>query len=235
MSGRKPAGVPAAVAQFVAGLDLAGSAVPLGELARLINRAFKIGANLIVVPMKGWDRSMVWADTGLSWVPPSPGIPAADIAFYYAVTGSIDGTNLWNGNATESRFQVVLAPWLNGSALAERLNRLRLPGVRFVRSALPHPRTGRTWYGIRLQITDPKALRPSATTVHILAEIRRLHPTRFAFDRPRRGPAMFDLVWGTNSVRVALQRGERADTIIARWKPGLEKFRRLRSEYLLYR
>lgn len=207
----------------------------LGELARLINGAFRIGANLTVVPMKGWDPSMVWADTGLAWVRPSPGIPTADTAFYFAITGSIDGTNLWNGTGTDSRFQVVLAPWLNGSALAERLNRLRLPGVRFLKSAVPHPRTGRTWYGIRVQITDPRVLRPSATTVHILAEIRRLHPTRFAFDRSRRGPPLFDLVWGTNTVRVALQRGEPAAVIVARWTPGLEKFRRLRSEYLLYR
>lgn len=207
----------------------------LGELARLINGAFRIGANLTVVPMKGWERPMVWADTGLPWVRPSPGIPSAETAFYFAITGSIDGTNLWNGTGTESRFQVVLAPWLRGSVLAERLNRLRLPGVRFTPSALPHPRTGKPWYGIRVHVTDPKALRPSTITVHILAEIRRLHGGRLVFSRPRRGAPMFDRVWGTNTVRLALQRGEPAARIVARWQPALQRFRVRAASYLMYR
>jgi uncharacterized protein YbbC (DUF1343 family) len=207
----------------------------LGELARVINGAFRVGADLTVVPMKGWGRSMVWADTGLSWVSPSPGIPSADTAFYYAITGPLDGTNLWNGVGTESRFQVVLAPWLKGSVLAERLNRLRLPGVRFSRSAVPHPRTGRTWYGIRVHVTDPRLLRPNTIAVHILAEIRRLHGSRLTFPRPRRGPPLFDLVWGTSTVRLALQRGVPASKIVAQWRPGLKRFQALRERYLLYR
>jgi uncharacterized protein YbbC (DUF1343 family) len=207
----------------------------LGELARVINGAFHIGADLTVVPMKGWGRSMVWADTGLPWVSPSPGIPSSETAFYYAITGPLDGTNLWNGVGTDSRFQVVLARWLKGSVLADRLNRLRLPGIRFSPSAVPHPRTGKPWYGIRLLVTDPRVLRPNTIAVHILAEIRRLHGGRLRFPRPRRGPYLFDLVWGTNTVRLALQRGTPAATIVARWRPGLEKFRRLREQYLLYR
>jgi uncharacterized protein YbbC (DUF1343 family) len=207
----------------------------LGELARLINGAFQIGANLSVVPMKGWERSMVWADTGLPWINPSPGIPSAETAFYYAITGPLDGTNLWNGVGTESRFQVVLAPWLKGSLLADRLNRLRLPGVQFSPSAVPHPRTGRPWYGVRIQVTNPYVLRPNTVAVHILAEVKRLPGSRLRFPQPRRGPYLFDLVWGTKSVRLALQHGEPAGAIVARWQPGLRRFRELREGYLLYR
>jgi len=207
----------------------------MGELARLYNEAFGIGAKLTVIPMDGWARTMTWADTGLPWVNPSPGITSADAPFYYAATGPLDGTNLWNGVATESRFQVVLAPWINGPQLAERLNRHGLPGVRFTPSAIPYVHNGRLYYGVRLHITDRTVFKPATTTVYILAEIRRLHPGRLIIKRPRRGRALFDLVWGTRQVRLALMRGEDAASIVARWQPGLQRFEQLREPYLLYK
>ncbi len=207
----------------------------IGELARLYNQAYGISAKLTVVPMRGWSRSMTWADTGLRWENPSPGITSPDAAFTYAATGPVDGTNIWNGVATESRFQVVLAPWIDGPTLAERLNRYDLPGVRFTPSALPHPRTGVVWYGVCLHITDPSKFRPSTTIVYVLAEIRRLYGSKLVFRRPRRGPYLFDMVWGTKTLRLALTRGDSASTIVARWQPALQRFQKLREPYLLYR
>src|SRR5207247_10264186 len=81
-----------------------------GELAQLYNNAFGIGADLRLVPMRGWRRHMNWADTGLPWVNPSPGLLTEDSPYYYATTGALDGTNLWNGVRTDARFQVILAP-----------------------------------------------------------------------------------------------------------------------------
>ncbi|MDQ7819254.1 MAG: DUF1343 domain-containing protein [Armatimonadota bacterium] len=206
----------------------------IGELARLYNGAFGIGADLRVVPLQGWSRRMRWADTGLPWVNPSPGVQSADIPSYYAATGAVDGTNLWNGVGTDDRFRVVLAPWLDGAVLARRLNGLGLPGVRFSPIALPHPRTGRLWSGVQLHVTDQAAFRPLQTTVHVLVEIRRLHGDQLAFRRPRRGQYLFDRVWGTSQVRRDLLRGRSAAEIIARWQPGLARFARLRERALLY-
>lgn len=206
----------------------------LGELALLYNQAFGIGANLTVIPMQGWSRSMVWADTGLPWPNPSPGLLMEDIAPYYAATGPIDGTNLWNGVATDSRFRVILAPWIDAPRLAERLNRHHLPGVQFTPSAIPHPITGQIWQGVRLHIADPRVFRPSTTIVYILAEIRRMHGSKLTFARPRRGSYLFDLVWGTAQVRLAISRGEPAEAIVARWQPGLQRFRNLRERFLRY-
>ncbi|MDR7420342.1 MAG: DUF1343 domain-containing protein, partial [Armatimonadota bacterium] len=110
-----------------------------------------------------------------------------------------------------------------------------LPGVEFTASAIPHPRTGVVWRGVRLRVTDPARFLPSTTMVYILAEIRGLHGDRLRFARPRRGPYLFDLVWGTKTLRLALQRGESAETIVRGWQPGLERFRKLREAYLLYR
>lgn len=206
----------------------------LGELAVLYNRAFGIDAKLTVVPMVGWRRDMIWADTGLPWANPSPGLIDSDIAPYYAATGPLDGTNLWNGVATDSRFRVVLAPWIDAPRLAERLNRYGLPGVRFTPSAVPHPHTGRVWQGVRLNVTDPRVFKPSTTIIHVLAEIRRMHGNKLSFKRPRRGPYLFDLVWGTKDVRLGLQRGDSAGKIIQAWTPALERFKQLRRQYLLY-
>jgi uncharacterized protein YbbC (DUF1343 family) len=206
----------------------------IGELARLYNDAFGIGVKLAVVRMEGWTRGMTWTDTGLPWENPSPGITHPEAVFHYAATGPVDGTNLWNGVATESRFQVVLAPWIDGAVLAERLNAHGLPGVRFSKSAIPHPRTQRVWNGVRLHITDPAVFKPSATIVYILAEIRGLYPDRFTFTQPRRGPYLFDLVWGTKDLRLALQRGDAPDKIVEAWQPALQRFERLRQQYLLY-
>ncbi|MGH2373546.1 MAG: exo-beta-N-acetylmuramidase NamZ family protein, partial [bacterium] len=181
----------------------------IGELARLYNKEFGIGAQLTVVPMDGWTRQMRWPDTGLPWVNPSPGVTGPDVAFTYAATGPTEGTNLWNGVATESRFQVVLGSWIDDPApLVEALNRHGLPGVTFTPSAIPHPRTGAIWRGVRLQVTDPARFLPSTTFIHILAEIRRLHGEGLEFKRPRRGPYPFDLVWGTSAVRLAIERGD---------------------------
>lgn len=206
----------------------------IGELARLYNTAFGIGADLTVVPMRGWNRAMTWTDTGLRWENPSPGITSPEAPFYYAATGPVDGTNIWNGVATESRFQVVLASWIDGPALAERLNRHDLPGVRFTPSAIPYPHTGQIWNGVRLHVTDPARFRPSTTIVYVLAEIRRLHGDKFTFRQPRRGPYLFDLVWGTKTLRLALSKGEPASAIVARWQPALERFQNLRKPHLLY-
>lgn len=207
----------------------------LGELAALYNRAFGIDAKLTVIPMEGWERHMIWADTGLPWANPSPGLVDADIGPYYAVTGPLDGTNLWNGTSTPSRYRVVLAPWIDGPRLAERLNWHNLPGVRFTPSAIPWPNTRNVWYGARLHVTDPRVFKPTTTTAYILAEIRQLHGDALQFRKPRRGYYLFDLVWGTKQVRLALQRGESAQAIVAAWQPGLSRFLRLREEYLLYR
>jgi uncharacterized protein YbbC (DUF1343 family) len=206
-------------------------AMTIGELAQLFNGLFEINADLTVVPMRGWSRRMVWEETGLPWVRPSPNIATMLTPFYYAATGVLDGTNLSNGAGGPTPFQIVASPWLNGDRLAARLNRIGLPGVIFE----PHE-TGRlSWprRAFRLAITDPWRFRPATTAIHILVEIRRQHGDRLEFV-PRNGRFTFDFVWGTDDVRKAVMRGAPASAIVARWEPDLRRFQMLRSPYLLY-
>lgn len=203
----------------------------IGELADLFNGLFEINADLTVIPMRGWTRRMVWEDTGLPWVRPSPNITTALTPFYYGATGVLDGTNLSNGAGGPLPFQLVASPWLDGDRLAARLNAIGLPGVTFE----PHDngRTGLPRRAIRLLITDPLAFRPATTAIYILTEIRRQHGTQLEFV-PRNGRHVFDFVWGTSSVRKAILRGAPARAIVARWEPELRRFHMLRSPYLLY-
>jgi len=177
---------------------------------------------------------MNWADTGLPWVNPSPGLLTDDSPYYYATTGALDGTNLWNGVSTDARFQVILAPWIDGTKLAERLNEYQLPGVTFSPSSVPLPFTHKVWSGVRLHITEPSLYRPMATTVYVLVEIRKMYGNQLIFRQPRHGPSLFDQVWGTRQVRLGIVRGDDASAIVARWQPGLEEFLTLRQRYLIY-
>jgi uncharacterized protein YbbC (DUF1343 family) len=102
-----------------------------GELARYFNKTFNLNCDLTVIPMRGWKRSMWWGDTGLPWVIPSPNMPTVFTAAVYPGMCLIEGTNLSEGRGTTHPFEFFGAPWLNPFKLADELNHLDLPGVRF--------------------------------------------------------------------------------------------------------
>ena len=116
----------------------------VAELARLFNEHFKIGAELETVPMEGWSRDMYFDATDVPWVMPSPNMPTLDTAIVYPGTVLLEGTMLSEGRGTTRPFELVGAPWLDGEALAPRLNRIGLKGVHFragdVRADLPEAR-----------------------------------------------------------------------------------------------
>jgi uncharacterized protein YbbC (DUF1343 family) len=206
----------------------------MGELAWMVNEQFKIGANLAVVPMSGYDRTMHWRDTGLTWVSPSPMLKSPEAAELHAITGMLEGTSLTIGAGGSVPFETVTASWIrNGNQLASRLNARNLPGVRFA----PH-RAGRSGQngGIRLVLTDPRQVRPASTAVHILDAINRLYPKGLQFTAPGKGGRYrFDLVWGTDAVREAILRGKNAHQIIASWDDGIEEFKRVRERFFIYK
>src|SRR5512143_1127473 len=103
----------------------------IGELARLFNEHFAIGASLEVVKMEGWRREMYADATGLPWVMPSPNMPTLDTAIVYPGTVLYEGTMLSEGRGTTRPFELIGAPWLDGDQLAERMNKVGLKGVHF--------------------------------------------------------------------------------------------------------
>jgi len=206
----------------------------VGELARLYNREFGIGADLTVIPAEGWRRD-VWFDaTGLPWVAPSPNIPRLESAVHYPGTVFYEGTNLSSGRGSDHPFEQVGAPWLRSGEVARTMNAMRLPGVRFEEvDFTPHaPGDGKyadtLVHGVRLVATDRATYRPVAASLLLLETIRRTHPGDF-----RWLPSHFDRLAGTDRMRKAVDAGT-VRGLLREWDADAERFRRTRQPYLLY-
>ncbi len=204
----------------------------IGELARLFNDHFGIGADLHVVPMRGYTRTMLWPQTGLHWVQTSPNIPTWQTCFVYLCTGLIDNAGINNGADFSNPFFLAGTQGLDGELLAARLNARNLPGVYF-RPAAWSPFAGfwkgRELSGVELVLVDLGRFLPVHTAVALLTTIRDIAP--HAIHVKRRG---LDYDWGTSSLAAGLLAGKSAEEIIAQWVAGLERFAPIRAKYLLY-
>jgi uncharacterized protein YbbC (DUF1343 family) len=209
----------------------------LGELARLFNEVFHLGAELHVVPLQGWRRSFCWEDTGLLWVPPSPNMPTADTARVYPGTCFCEGTNLSEGRGTAKPFEQVGAPFVDGYRLSDWLNGLDLPGaifraVCFQPTASKH--AGQLCQGVQIHVRDRRCFQAVRTGLEILAAVRRFWPAAFAWRQPENGIHPFDRLAGTDRIRLGLERGIPVPELAAGWEEPLQAFRTLRQDFLLY-
>jgi uncharacterized protein YbbC (DUF1343 family) len=213
----------------------------IGELARLFNEHFAIGADLEVIAMDGWDRRMYWDDTGLPWVMPSPNIPTLDSAIVFPGTVHIEGTQASEGRGTTRPFELVGAPWVRAEAFAAGLNRRGLPGVHF-RAVVFEPTFQKharvACGGCQIHILDRHAFRPVLTGMAVIDALRATNPSAFAWKRPpyeyENDKEPIDVIAGSPSFRKAIDAGERAEQIAASWAATVEDFRRLRARFLLY-
>ncbi|MFO7761119.1 MAG: exo-beta-N-acetylmuramidase NamZ family protein [Thermodesulfobacteriota bacterium] len=214
-----------------------------GELAGLLNGEKMLSGgvqcDLEVVKMKGWRRDMVFAETGLPWVPTSPHIPRADTPFYYAATGIAGELNPnLAGVGYTLPFQVLAAPWLKADKLAGYMNNLDLPGVVF-RPIWFKPfykkQQDRKLQGVQIHFTDYDKARPTLIQFQFLDYAARNYPEHNLFavnpDRLR----MFDLVCGSAQVR-KLFSGKNPDygKFEKLWKSGIKDFKGLAARYYLY-
>jgi uncharacterized protein YbbC (DUF1343 family) len=204
----------------------------LGELARLADAELRIGCDLTVVRCEGWRRSERWGATGLPWVPPSPNMPTAEAAQVYPGTCLVEGTNLSVGRGTARPFEWLGAPWVDGVALAEALNRAALPGVRwrplaFQPCAPPH--ASEECYGVQPHVTDADAFTPVLTGLSLVAALWQLHAGQLAWN-----VAHFDRLAGSPGVRTAVEAGTPAGEIAAGWRVYEAAFRGRAAPFLLY-
>jgi uncharacterized protein YbbC (DUF1343 family) len=201
-----------------------------GELAMLYDAELGLGRRVEVVKLSGWSRGLWYDETGLEWVNPSPNMRSLTEATLYPGVGLLETTNLSVGRGTDTPFEVIGAPWLDGKRLAAVLGAREIPAVTFTpihftpaSSTFAGERCG----GVRFTVTDRDALRPVALAVEIAAALRDLDPVEWQRAR------LIDLLANRDTFE-RLERGEAADTIVRSWDRGLEKFRRRRAKYLLY-
>ena len=213
----------------------------IGEIARLFNEAFGIGAELEVVPMTGWSRDMYADDTGLPWVMPSPNMPTLDTAVVYPGTVLFEGTMLSEGRGTTRPFELLGLPGVDAERFADRMNEEAHPGV-FFRPAVFEPtfqkHTRTTCGGCQIHVLDREAFRPVAVGVALIAQFRRASPATFAWRRPpyeyelEKEP--FDILAGSAVLRMQIEQGVSVADIAANWRADEEAFARLRQPFLLY-
>lgn len=202
----------------------------VGELAGLFNSEFGIGAKLTVIRMRGWQRPMLWEDTGLKWVDPSPNMRSPMAALLYPGLGIAEAANLSVGRGTDRPFEIYGAPWITEGGLAGILNSAGLPGVRFVDTTFTPSAylfKGEACRGVRAEVTDSREFHSLDAGLHFLSTLQRLHPDKFDLSK-------IDLWIGRRDVKDRIRRGEPADSIAASWNEGLELFKPIREKYLLY-
>lgn len=208
----------------------------VGEMARFYARELGIDCELDVVPMRGWRRSMVWEDTGLTWSQTSPHIPRVVHAHVYVATGMAAAIteNVSDGVGSTMPFEVLGASFVDPRELARTMSALGLPGVRFQAiSFRPFYGgfAGETLHGVRLVLDDPRAFRPLRTALGFLVSLQRLYPEELAW----KPDEVFGKHWGNLRVLEAVRAGETVEEIEAGWRPERDAFVRARSEVLLYR
>ena len=202
----------------------------IGELAQLFNRQRNIGADVRVIKMEGWRRSMWFDETNLTWVNPSPNMRSLTEATLYPGVGLLETTNVSVGRGTDTPFEVVGAPWIQGDKLAELLNQRGLQGVRFVPVRFtPNASVfkGESCGGVNIIVTDRSAFRPLLTGIEMALALRKLYPNEWKVDSYLR------LLVNSDTLE-RMKRGESARDIVSSWNNGLQEFRKARAEILLY-
>jgi uncharacterized protein YbbC (DUF1343 family) len=213
----------------------------IGEMARLFNEHFGIGAKLEVVTMAGWHRTDYFDQTGLPWIIPSPNLPTLDTAVVYPGTVLLEGTNVSEGRGTTRPFEFAGAPWVDPEALGRELNGAGLAGAYFrpiVFEPTFHKHTATACGGCQIHVTDRAAFRAVEAGVRVLAAIRAADPDRFAWREP---PYEYedtlppiDILYGSAALREGLEAGVPAAEITRASEDAVRGFAPLRDRFLLY-
>jgi uncharacterized protein YbbC (DUF1343 family) len=202
----------------------------VGELARLFNAERKIGADVSVIKMEGWRRADFFDGASLTWVNPSPNMRSLAQALLYPGIGLLETTNLSVGRGTDTPFEVVGAPWIDGQKLSDALNRAGLAGVRFVPVKFT-PKSSKfineECGGVNIVVTDRGSFRPVATGVEIAYQLNRLYSGTWKVDDYIR-------LLANRAALAALKDGKPPSEIAETWQSGLANFARIRKNYLLY-
>ncbi len=202
----------------------------MGELAQLFNARWNpTPAQLSIIKCQGYRRSMIWEETGLTFVPPSPNMPRLLTAQHYPGACLVEGTSLSEGRGTALPFEIVGAPGLDSYTLAETLNTRGWAGVRF-RPHVFQPTTskyvGELCGGVQVHITDPLIYQPLPVWLGVLTTIYQMQP----FDWNDH----FERLIGTDAVRSLVEKNISLDSLFDEWDVSCAAFNQLRQPYLIY-
>ncbi|MBM9614978.1 DUF1343 domain-containing protein [Desulfobulbus rhabdoformis] len=213
----------------------------IGEMALLCNEELQIGAQLEVVRVEGWDRSMLFPETGFPWVFPSPNMPSFATALVYPGQVIWEGTNISEARGTTLPFELFGAPFVDHREIHNFLEQIELPGC-LLRPLCFEPTSGKwqhqTCTGFQVHVTDPVDFLPYRTSLALLQAMLTLYPEQFKYKEPpyeyeyERLP--MDLILGDQQVRQALEQGVPLKEIEQGWKDGLDRYKDRAQAVFLY-
>jgi len=213
----------------------------LGELAHLFRKERRIDVELTVVPMDGWSRNMLFHETGLPWVMPSPNMPTVDTTLVYPGMCLIEGTAMSEARGTTRPFEISGAPWLNGEDLAHALHREELPGVRFRPLGFEptfQKHGGVPCGGVQIHITNPHTFDSMRTGVAFVRNARELGGDHFDWRREVYefvdDRLAIDLLFGDPRIREALEAGATTESLMEAMESDRRDFLSRREEFLMY-
>jgi uncharacterized protein YbbC (DUF1343 family) len=202
----------------------------IGELALMFRAELDLDLELQIIKMQGWQRSLFFDETGLPWVNPSPNMRSLTEAILYPGIGLLETTNLSVGRGTDSPFELIGAPWLNGPGLAEALNGLVLPGIFFEASQFTPDASkfeGELCGAVNFFITDRNRFQSVRTGIEIALQLRALHPDSWETENLNR-------LLSDQAVFQAIRSGTDFSVIKALYRNDLNSFLDRRARYLLY-
>ena len=212
-----------------------------GEIAHFYRDYKKLDINLSVIPMQGWSRRMLFPETGLPWVPPSPNMPSFQVAEVYPGMCLFEGLNVSEGRGTTTPFLLSGAPFIDPFELAARLESMRIQGVVFRPTWFRptfHKYRDQVIGGIYMHVTDHSRFRAFAAGVAMTCALKELYPEHLSFldgvyEFNDTIPA-FDLLAGSGAIRSMILNGDSAETILASWQTDETEFASTKQNFHLY-
>jgi uncharacterized protein YbbC (DUF1343 family)/CubicO group peptidase (beta-lactamase class C family) len=203
----------------------------IGELGTMMNAERKIGSDLRVIKMEGWSRSMWLDETGQTWINPSPNMRSLTEATLYPGIGLLETTNTSVGRGTDTPFEVVGAPWLDGQKLAKFLNERNLRGIRFV--PIRFKPTTSTFKdqdcgGVNMIVTDRSSFNSVGTGIEIATALRKLYPNDWEVDK-------YGRLLVNGEILEMIKRGDSPETVENAIKTRIDDFMKRRASFLLYK
>lgn len=214
-----------------------GSSLPvrhgmtLGELTRMFDAEDHLGTDLTIIRAQGWRRSDYLDATGHAWSAPSPNLRNLTEAVLYPGVALLEGTNVSVGRGTDTPFEVIGAPYIDGDALARALTARGVAGVSFAKTTFT-PTTSvfkdQRIQGVKISITDRKSLDPVHMGLEMAAALTSLYPLTFHTKDVQR-------LLASKAATDVLVAAKPTAEVEATWKKDLAAFKVKREKYLLYR
>ena len=222
---------------FVGGYPLAMRyGLTVGEFARMAAEQLGLDARLTVVPVEGWERDMLYPETGRCWVPPSMGIPQFATAMLYPGLCLFEGTNLSEGRGTTTPFATIGAPFIDGQALSAAMQAKGLAGTAFTPAYFTPSASkfqGEACQGVQIHITDMRAISPVEVGVTLLREIMdRYEEAQFLPPNREGGRRFVELLCGSD---ILTRQERRLSEILEEFREDSRRFQEEKQQYHLYR